>query len=399
MEGFVDVTMNIIESQFSLPSTAQGRDARRAFMQQPDLLCIALVDAERPVGLISKAELLQRYAGELGSALYDRRPAMLLADPHPLLVEADDPVMGLLSLAERGNPHQLLSGFIVTREGRYVGVSSLLALLRATRAKADHLQLLFTQLEAAHQSAVAADLAKTRFLATMTHELRTPLNAILGYAELIEEEFGADNDALRRDSQRIVIAGRHLLALINEVLDFSKLDAGAAKANPEWFDVRSWAQEVIDVIRPLALQNNNRLSLDIDTGVSRIHSDPSRLRQCFFNLAGNACKFTHDGLVAISLFEREGRLHLKVSDTGIGMAPDQLAKLFQPFSQADSSTSRQYGGTGLGLSITQKIAQLLGGWVSVESRPGLGSTFELVVPKCATMESNLSSVLEAATAA
>jgi signal transduction histidine kinase len=145
-------------------------------------------------------------------------------------------------------------------------------------------------------------------------------------------------------------------------------------------DLEQWARDVIDMARPLATKNNNTLTLQVEAGLEPAFTDASRLRQCLLNLVGNACKFTNDGLVSVSIFERDGMLHAKVSDTGIGMTEAQVAGLFQPFYQADASITRRFGGTGLGLSITQKVTALLGGRVTVISAPGAGSTFEIIVP-------------------
>jgi len=372
--------LDLVESDFRLPPTATGRQVRDAFTKRPELLCIAIVDGDRPLGLISRTECLIRYSDDFGPALYDRRPALLLADIEPFTIDADGPVHDLLNASQNASTSQLLKGFIVLRSGRFAGVSSLLALLRVTRAHADHLQFLNAELETAHEKAVAADAAKSRFLATMSHELRTPLNAILGYAEIISEECDAANETLRADAGRITAAGHHLLGLIDEVLDLSKLNARQVQAQPTAFDVGQWARDVIDMARPLAARNGNTLTLHVEAGLAQAFTDASRLRQCLFNLVGNACKFTSGGLVSVSIFGRDGMLHAKVSDTGIGMTEAQVAGLFQPFYQADSSITRRFGGTGLGLSITQQVATLLGGQVTVTSVSGAGSTFELIVP-------------------
>lgn len=371
---------DIIESRFSLASQSTGSQVREAFREYSDLLCVALVDDGKPVGLISRSDFLLRYTDELAHALYDRRPAMLLANRAPPIFEADRAVADLVAVSESSDTAQLLKGFIVTREGRYVGVSSLLTMFKVTRARAESLQTLFSDLEYAHQRAVEADAAKTRFLATMSHELRTPLNAILGYAELIADEYGELSAGLLHDVDRIGAAGRHLLGLIDEVLDFSRLEAGAVRVSPEWFDVAAWAQDVVNMIRPLAARNGNRLVFEIAPGLQPVFADSARLRQCLFNLGGNACKFTSDGLVAVSISAQDEWLSLKVSDTGIGMSDEQIARLFRPFSQADDSISRRFGGTGLGLSITHKLIHLLGGELHVESKLGMGSTFELRLP-------------------
>lgn len=370
--------MDIIESDFSLPPEATGKQVRDAFTLYPDLLCIALVQGQTPVGLITRSDFLLRYADEIGPALYDRRSAMLLADAQPLILEAEHAAAGLLGAWETSTTGQLLKGFIVTRDGVYAGVSSLLTLLKATRAHAETLEALYEDLQAAHQRALEADAAKTRFLATMSHELRTPLNAILGYAELIAEESDAANTIA--DAQRIGVAGKHLLGLINEVLDFSSLREKGLELEPDWFNLDDWAQDILAIARPLATANGNMLQLHTSGQPKRVFADAARLRQCAINLIGNACKFTEKGLVAVSICTNEGQLSIKVSDTGIGMNAAQMSRLFQPFSQADDSIVRRFGGTGLGLCISQELAHLMGGRIVVSSELGLGSTFEILAP-------------------
>ena len=233
------------------------------------------------------------------------------------------------------------------------------------------------------RQAEAASAAKSQFLANMSHELRTPLNAIIGYAEILDEEYGDQTDGVRADARRIRAAGAHLLGMINEVLDFAKLDASELRIHPEWFDVAAWAEDAMTILRPLAEKNRNRLSLSVAPNLPRAWSDPARLKQCLINLAGNACKFTEDGSVAISVSAREDMLVVRVADTGIGITAEQMARLFTPFSQGDDTISRRFGGTGLGLSITNDIAKLLGGRVEVISQAGLGSVFTLTVPMVA----------------
>ncbi|MFZ4601127.1 MAG: hybrid sensor histidine kinase/response regulator [Caulobacterales bacterium] len=231
-------------------------------------------------------------------------------------------------------------------------------------------------------AAEAANAAKSQFLANMSHELRTPLNAIIGYSELLCEDAETRNDAdSQRDLARVLGAARRLLQLINDVLDLSKIEAGRLELEIGAVDVVALLAESADTVRPIAAQNGNILTVAIDGDLGDVRTDGFRLGQCLLNLLSNAAKFTRDGRIDVRARRDEGSnggiLRIDVADTGAGLTPEQIARLFQPFAQADASVTRKFGGTGLGLVITRRIAQSLGGDVSVESRPGQGATFTL----------------------
>jgi PAS domain S-box-containing protein len=243
-------------------------------------------------------------------------------------------------------------------------------------------------LRAAKEQAEVASRAKSEFLANMSHELRTPLNAIIGISELLKD----DAEEERRSEYaeplaRIHRAGRHLLHLINEVLDLSKIEAGKLELNVENVDAASVLRDAASTAEPLAASNGNRLELRIPDGLGPVRADVMRLRQIALNLLSNACKFTDHGTVTLEA-RREaaeeqalgGRIAISVADTGIGMTREQIARLFQEFSQADSSTTRRYGGTGLGLAISRRLARMMDGDIAVESTPGQGSRFTLHLP-------------------
>jgi signal transduction histidine kinase len=234
----------------------------------------------------------------------------------------------------------------------------------------------------------------------MSHELRTPLNAIIGYSEMLQEEAqDLDQKGFIPDLEKIHGAGKHLLGLINDVLDLSKIEAGKMTLYLEDFDVAKLVREVAATVQPLITKNGNRLEVECPSDLGTMHADVTKVRQTLFNLLSNASKFTEKGVIRLSVGQASRlsltssfspstgdrrdacpTLEFRVSDTGIGMTPEQLGRLFQAFEQADSSTSKKYGGTGLGLAISRKFCRLMGGDITVSSEAGKGSTFTVTLP-------------------
>jgi signal transduction histidine kinase len=234
------------------------------------------------------------------------------------------------------------------------------------------------------QQLAEASQHKSQFLANMSHELRTPLNAIIGVSEMLREDAEAAGQDLE-PLDRVLGAGRHLLALINDILDLSKIEAGRMELQLEAFPLASLITDVVKTIEPLTAKNSNKVVAHCDAGIGTMQADQMRLRQALLNLMSNANKFTERGAISIAAREQQEGGHdwitISVADTGIGMTPEQMGKLFQEFSQASSTTASKYGGTGLGLAISKRFCQMMGGDITVESAPGRGSTFTIRLPR------------------
>ncbi len=337
---------------------------------------------EGSVSVIAVRERRNVFAAEIGSeqvaglsphdrAIYESNPM------HGLLLcplEIEDSVIGALFVSNTREPFELSEHDIETIQ-RYV----------TTLATAVKNARLLTQAEKSRTEAQEANRTKSQFLANMSHELRTPLNAIIGYSEMLQEEVRDDgNEAYAPDLGKIMGSGRYLLELINGVLDLAKIESGKMDVYLEEFDVAELVRGVEGTLQPLVRKNENTLEVAGLEALGEMRSDATKLRQILFNLLSNASKFTEGGTIRFEA-ERARRdeqdwLRFRITDTGIGMKPEQLARVFDEFSQADSSTTREYGGTGLGLAITKSFCGLLGGSIGAESEPGKGSSFEVELP-------------------
>jgi GAF domain-containing protein/CheY-like chemotaxis protein len=294
-------------------------------------------------------------------------------------------------------PDQVVGALVVRRKAPGEFPKNIIELLQTFAAQsvlAIQNARLFDQIQEKSRQLEMASQHKSQFLSSMSHELRTPLNAIIGLTEMMvtnAARFGTEK--AQEPLRRVHGAGTHLLGLINQVLDLSKIEAGKVELSPESVNVARLIDEVMGTARQLAEQNKNRLIVENPEGVGPLTVDPMRLRQILLNLLSNACKFTKEGEVALrvrKVVDGSNWIEFAVSDTGIGMTSAQQAKVFEEFTQADSSTARQYGGTGLGLTITRKLAQMMGGDVTVASEPGKGSVFTVRLPAGADTSPNAS---------
>jgi PAS domain S-box-containing protein len=384
----------------------------RVLESMADMLIV--LDPDGAIATVNRAtrELLGYEEGELVG-----RPAgdVVHRDGRPFV-----PAESLAPAGEAGR--QAGEWTCLTRDGRAIPVSFSTAAMRRAdgsdpglvclaqdrseqQQAEEALRRANADLARARDRADQANQAKSTFLANMSHELRTPLNAIIGYSEILEEEAEeAGLGEMLGDLKKIQTAGRHLLTLISDILDISKIEAGKIELEIGEFDVARMVADVVTTAQPLAEARANRLEIACPPGIGTLEADETRLRQILLNLLSNACKFTAEGRVELRVERRAGsaespgdRLTFEVSDTGIGMTPEQLQRVFEPFQQAEESTSRRFGGTGLGLTISRRLCTMMGGELTVRSMPGEGTAFTVHLP--AVVRPATAEELEAAEAA
>jgi signal transduction histidine kinase/CheY-like chemotaxis protein len=339
---------------------------------------------------IARPALLRKGEGATGQLAVTRRPVQIpdIAVPGAYQSRLRDILFRLGHRALLAVPllreDRLVGGLVVnrTRPGEFPPeVVELLQTFATQSALAIQNARLYRELGDKGREIEIANRHKSEFLANMSHELRTPLNAIIGYSEMLQEEAedAGDSATYGPDLQKIHAAGKHLLELINAVLDLSKIEAGKMELYLETFDVPQMVRDIAAVVQPLAEKNANRIEVRCDEATGAMRADLTKVRQTLFNLLSNACKFTDHGTVTLrvdsEVVDGADWLRFAVSDSGIGMTPEQVGRLFQDFTQADAATGRKYGGTGLGLALSRRLCWLMGGDIGVESTPGQGSTF------------------------
>lgn len=298
-------------------------------------------------------------------------------------------VIGVIGLASEVTSPQTFGKDEIELLSRFAQLASIALdnarLYTAAQQEIAEHKLTQAALEKAKEAAEAANRYKSTFLANMSHELRTPLNAIIGYSEMLQEE-AAETEQIEfiPDLNKINTAGKHLLTLIDDILDLSKIEAGKVELFLETFDIEAALKDIVDTIQPLVEKNQNILTVKVDPDLGTMSADLTKVRQAVFNLLSNACKFTNQGQITLTVERQRGdptdTVIFVVTDTGIGMSFTQTERLFQEFTQADTSTTRKYGGTGLGLAISRRFCEMMGGDISVKSEVGRGSTFTIRLP-------------------
>ncbi len=355
----------------------------------------AIVVIDRQDYIVDINPAAQHIIGDLHDTLIGQPAARLLVD-HFGMPEHDTTASDLrteivLGSGRQHRSYQLHMSPFYDRRGSYKGrlvmlhdITELKHYETVLVAQKQLSEKLAEEFRAARDAAEVANRSKSIFLANMSHELRTPLNAIIGYSEMLQEDAEAYHyDDIVPDLQKICAAGHHLLVLINDIIDLSKIEAGKIELHLETFCVADVVESVVATVQPLMQKNANTLHVSCTDDVQSMHSDLTRVKQVLFNLLSNAAKFTEEGDITLEVLREEGpppHIIFRVSDTGIGMTTEQLQRLFQPFMQADASTTRRYGGAGLGLTISQRFAQMMGGYIVVESTSGEGSTFTVHLP-------------------
>lgn len=347
----------------------------------PTIEALAVVDGAIPIGLVTRTKLFFTLSRRYGNELYARQPISSIADTSPLIVADSELLDEVIDKAFSRSMQNIYDEIIVSREGAYLGLLSVK-------------QLVIEQSSALSRSILQEELATTRakelervnqvkaqFLANVTHELRSPVNAIIALAELLR--MAADKGSMEQVQERLsfmISTATNLRAVITNILDLSKMEAGKMEVAHQRVDVGSLLSEIAETTRVLIGERPVAVRLLIPGKPVIVWSDPIKLRQIVTNLASNAAKFTERGLIEIGLDSRDGKLVIRVSDTGIGIREDDLQVIFSAFGQVEDATTKSHEGTGLGLTISRHLAKLLGGAVFVESTYGSGSTFTLSMP-------------------
>ncbi len=375
-----DIGSIVLWTEPLMPETRCG-DVYERFRADPDLVTLAVVDKGQPVGLVNRHELTTHLARDYGRALYAGKSIAVLMDRQPLIVETNLHIDDLESLIASERPSALLRGFILTTGGKYAGVGNALSLLRLSVMRTERRN---RDLERSRIEAETASRAKSRFLANMSHELRTPLNAIIGFAELIKSQTMGPLASGKYDDyvDDIHASGLHLLSIINDILDMAKIEDGKMVLHEDVMDLSRIVPSCLRMVYERAGRAGVTLDEDIATGLPGLYADERAVRQILLNLLSNSVKFTPPGgrVTVAARLNVDGSLRLSVRDTGIGIAPDHLETVMQPFGQVASAYSRRHDGTGLGLPLVKSLADLHGARFTIDSRVDHGTDVAIIFP-------------------
>jgi len=366
--------------------------------ESQQLLSLPIVKDNRPIGVVSRYQILKIFLMPFGREVYGKKPVTTFMNHHPLTLEHDLCLEEASQYLTDNMQTPITEDFIIVHENHYCGIGMVMDLLKAITDlkfrnydrelshKVVQLEQRSIELSQAMHEAKAANLAKSQFLANMSHELRTPLNAILGYSEILREdmqETGAEEFV--SDVNNISKAGEHLLDIISAILDISKIEAGKMELDIEKFNLPQMLRNITGLVSPVIEKNNNYLKTDYANVPLEMEADVMKVRQCLLNLLSNAAKFSNQSEIYFAVYpmlvQSEEWVVFRVQDQGIGIEQHKVKTLFEPFVQADNSTTRVYGGTGLGLAITHEFVEMMGGYIEVSSHLGIGSTFSLYLPR------------------
>jgi two-component system, cell cycle sensor histidine kinase PleC len=380
--AFVMCAGDLIEPGPAVGPEATGGEVLAIFKRSPRTSIVAVVDDDGTVlGALERDRILSAFAQPLWYDVYNRRPVWPLANRRPLLVDRAVPLDQIKQLIAREYPNAIQSGFLIADDGRFAGLGAMAHLLELTVQQA-HRRLL--ELDSARTAAESAAAARSRFLATMSHELRTPLNAIIGFSDLLLMQVQSKGTAQKLDEYLgdIGSSGRHLLQIINDILDFSKLETGAVTLDEAEFSLEPMIASAVRIARGQSQTKDVELRFAaIDTAIV-LKGDERKLRQVLLNLISNAVKFTpNGGKVEVSTYaDPAGARVITVQDNGVGISPEDIERVFEPFVQADGNLDRASSGTGLGLPLSRKLVELHGGTLHLESTPGEGTTAVVTLP-------------------
>ncbi|WP_119462754.1 ATP-binding protein [Rhodospirillaceae bacterium SYSU D60014] len=356
-------------------------EVQEILTERPDLPVLPVVEGDRPIGLIERFDFFAKFARPFYRELYDRRPVTALMNRRPLVVEARMTLTELSASLRLDGSDALTAGFIVTENGGYLGIGTMLELVGRI---AEHAVRREREAEAAWRRAEQANAAKSQFLANMSHELRTPLNAIIGFSEVMKQEvFGPIGNPSYRDyAGDIHQSGMHLLALINDILDLSKAEAGRLDIDEEPVDLSEIVAASLRMMETVAAKARVLLIDRTAPPLPTVRADGRKLRQILLNLLSNSVKFTPAGGHVVLRAQRseDGWLTLSIADTGIGIASEDIPKALEPFGQVANAQSRRHEGSGLGLPLTKRLVELHGGQLELRSAPGQGTTAIISLP-------------------